>query len=60
VPEKPIWGAEAIAKAIGRSKNSVYMMLEAGQIPGTMRVGGRWCFFPSVFFEAAKRGTSAA
>ena len=59
MPEQPIWGAAAIAKAIGRSESSVKMLMTAGKLPGAMQVGGKWCFFPSVFFDAAKRGNGA-
>jgi excisionase family DNA binding protein len=37
-----IWGAQAIAKAIGRTPRSVYHLLESGALPAR-RVGGRWC-----------------
>ena len=38
-----IWGAPAIAKAIGRDLRGVYHMLENGLLPGARKVGGRWC-----------------
>jgi hypothetical protein len=37
-----IWGAKAIAEAIGRTRVATYHMLERGQIPGCKRVGKRW------------------
>jgi hypothetical protein len=36
-----IWGAEAIAKVIGRPRSAVYHMLERGFLPAR-RIGGRW------------------
>lgn len=36
-----IWGAEEIAKAIGRSTRSTFHMLDTGELPAR-KVGGRW------------------
>ena len=36
-----IWGAEDIAKAIGRSTRATFEMLQKGEIPAK-RVSGRW------------------
>ena len=36
-----IWGAAAIAAALGRTARSVYHLLEAGELPAR-KVGGRW------------------
>lgn len=36
-----LWGAEEIAKAIGRSRRSTFDMLDKGAIPAK-KVGGRW------------------
>jgi hypothetical protein len=36
-----IWGADEIAKAIGRSRRSTFHMLDSGQLPAK-KVGGRW------------------
>lgn len=36
-----IWGADAIAKAIGRSERQAKHMLAKGDIPGR-KTGGRW------------------
>ncbi|MDX1222396.1 DNA-binding protein [Sinorhizobium medicae] len=36
-----IWGAEAIAKLIGRSARVTFYMLEKGELPAK-KVGGRW------------------
>lgn len=38
---KLIWGADAIAKFIGRSRRQTYRMLEAGHIPAK-QIGSRW------------------
>ena len=61
MPEKPVWGIPAIAKAIGRCERSVQTLLANDALPGGMLVGGKYCFFPSQFFEAAaKRGKAKA
>ncbi|WP_234907698.1 DNA-binding protein [Rhizobium rhizogenes] len=36
-----VWGAEAIAKLIGRSKRATFYMLDNGELPAK-KVGGRW------------------
>ncbi|MCA1403720.1 DNA-binding protein [Ensifer sp. IC3342] len=36
-----IWGAEAIAKIIGRSTRATFYMLDNGELPAK-KVGGRW------------------
>jgi hypothetical protein len=45
-----VWGARAIACAIGRTEKATYTMLEAGKIAGARKVGGSWAFNPKVFF----------
>jgi hypothetical protein len=49
-----IWGAADIAKTIGRSLRTTYMLLETKQLPGAMKVGGQWCFAPSAFRESVR------
>ncbi len=36
-----VWGAQAIAKMIGRSTRSTFYMLDSGELPAK-KVGGRW------------------
>lgn len=36
-----IWGAEEIAKVIGRSRRSTFDMLDKGELPAK-KVNGRW------------------
>jgi hypothetical protein len=36
-----LWGAAAIAKAIGRTARQTYHLLESGHLPAN-RVGNRW------------------
>jgi hypothetical protein len=36
-----IWGADAIAKLIGRSQRATFHMLDSGELPAK-KVGGRW------------------
>jgi len=41
-PESRIlWGAEAIAREIGRPVRATFHLLEAGELPAR-KVGGRW------------------
>jgi hypothetical protein len=44
------WGVPAIAATIGRPEKAVYHMLAKRSLPGARKVGGRWCFDPTVFF----------
>lgn len=37
-----IWGADEIARAIGRTTRATYHMLENGKIRPAQNVGGRW------------------
>jgi len=36
-----IWGAEAIAKAMGQTERATYHLLASGLVPAK-RIGGRW------------------
>jgi hypothetical protein len=45
-----VWGARAIANAIGRTEKATFAMLEAGKVAGARKVAGRWAFSPAVFF----------
>jgi excisionase family DNA binding protein len=36
-----IWGAEAIAEALGVSVRKTFHLLESGHLPAT-KIGGRW------------------
>jgi hypothetical protein len=47
-----IWGAAAIAKALGRTEAAAYHMLERCQVPGARRWGGRWCLHVPTFRAA--------
>jgi hypothetical protein len=43
-PEKPldlVWGAEAIAEVIKRTRRQTFHLLESGELPAK-KVGGRW------------------
>ena len=37
-----IWGCAAIAAALGCTKRQTFGLLEAGELPGARKVGGRW------------------
>jgi hypothetical protein len=43
-PDEFVYGAEAIAKVIGRTTSGTFWLLKYGQdqIPGARKVGGRW------------------
>ncbi|MBY3472070.1 helix-turn-helix domain-containing protein [Rhizobium laguerreae] len=45
-----IWGAEAIAKLIGRSQRATFHMLDSGELPAK-KVGGRWVAERSVLIR---------
>jgi hypothetical protein len=45
-----VWGARNIASAINRSTSATFHLLESNQLPGASKVGGKWCFAPSVFY----------
>lgn len=47
-----VWGARAIAAAIGRSEKATFIMLEQGKLPGARKVAGRWAFNPKIFFAS--------
>jgi hypothetical protein len=36
-----VWGADAIAEMIGRSRRATFYMLDSGELPAK-KVGGRW------------------
>lgn len=40
--EDLLWGAEAIAAEIKRSRAATFHLLDAGALPAK-KVGGRWC-----------------
>jgi hypothetical protein len=42
-PVELIWGARAIAAAIGRGEKATFALLENGHLPFAKRIGGRWC-----------------
>jgi hypothetical protein len=41
VLDRPIWGAEAIAKVIDRTPTQTYYLLRTGKLPAK-QVGDRW------------------
>lgn len=45
-----IWGAAAIAAAIGRTRRATFHMLESGDLPGR-RIGHRWVISRKVLRE---------
>jgi hypothetical protein len=47
-----LWGARAIAAAIGRTEKATFAMLEQGKLAGARKVGGRWAFNPAVFIKS--------
>jgi len=44
--DRPVWGAEAIAKLIGLSTRATFHLLENRRLPAK-KVGGRWVVLPS-------------
>jgi hypothetical protein len=52
-----LWGAEAIAKFVGRTRRQTFGMLEARELPAK-KVGGRWVASRKVlreFFEGTSQ-----
>jgi hypothetical protein len=47
-----IWGAKAIAAAIGRTEKATFSVLESGKLPGAKKIKGAWAFNPAVFFAS--------
>jgi len=47
-----VWGAKAIATAIGRTEKSTFALLESGKLAGAKKIKGKWCFAPAVFFAS--------
>ena len=43
--DRPLWGAQAIARAINRAPRAAYHLLEKGHLDAD-RVGGRWVTTP--------------
>ena len=60
VPLDLIWGADAIAEVIGRSRRITYDMLDKGHLPAK-QVGNRWVAergkLVNFFLEDAKETT---
>lgn len=44
-----LWGCAQIARFLGRTERSVFHMLEANQLPGATKIGGRWVLDVDVF-----------
>lgn len=50
-----LWGADAIAKELGRTVKATFHMLESGHLPFARKIKGRWCASRTKlheFFEA--------
>jgi len=37
-----VWGAEAIADVIGRTRRQTQLLLEKGELPPAKKLNGRW------------------
>jgi hypothetical protein len=59
-PADVLWGAEAIAKAIGQTERATYHLLANDLLPAK-RIGGRWVASRQKLIEAltGKPGTAA-
>jgi hypothetical protein len=38
-----LWGAEAIARVINRTRRQTHHLLNRGAIDAAKKIGGRWC-----------------
>jgi hypothetical protein len=47
-----IWGAKAIAEAIGRTEKATFAVLESGKLVGAKKIKGKWAFNPAVFYAS--------
>jgi hypothetical protein len=62
-PDDFVWGAEAIGKYLGRSKEATWFMLEQNRVPGAKKVAGRWGMHVPTFlasFTESPRASAAA
>ena len=49
--ETPVWGADAIAKLIGRTRAQTFHLLHSGKLPAK-KVGSLWVAMPSALLRA--------
>jgi hypothetical protein len=54
-----IWGAAAIAAALGTTRGRTFHMLESGALPGARKIAGRWCITRAALLRIFE-GESAA
>ena len=47
-PSEILWGVEAIAKVLGRSRNATYHLVENGMLKGVIKIGAQWTARKSV------------
>jgi len=47
-PDKPVWGAAAIGRIIGKNTRSTHHLLSRGLIKSARQVGHQWTAIPSV------------
>ena len=55
-----LWGAEAIAKATGQTRHSIYHLFGKGQIPGAIKIGGTIVLDLDAFRAAFRGGGTNA
>jgi hypothetical protein len=46
-PDRPVWGAAAIGRIIGKNQRSTHHLLSRGLIKSARRVGHQWTAVPS-------------
>lgn len=44
-----LWGAAAIAAFLGKTPRATFHLLERGQVPGAVKIGGQWALSVDVF-----------
>jgi hypothetical protein len=45
--DRPVWGAAAIGRVIGKNARSTHHLLSRGLIKSARQVGHQWCAIPS-------------
>jgi hypothetical protein len=49
--DRPVWGAAAIGRLIGKNPRQVHYLLSRGLIKSARQVGNQWCAIPSALLR---------
>jgi hypothetical protein len=53
--DRPIWGAEAIGRVIGKNEGQTFYLLGQGLLDAN-RIGGQWCSTPRRLLNSIAEG----